>query len=119
MEPHPHLNITSLLTARNRLRPQMTHDSADLLTYKHSLVSSLPPANYSRVFMNVIDHIYIGILPRSVHTTIWKFLALLLHNNNALTNIAFPGYGRHHTSSACIRIMLEHSHQYTPIFSTR
>ena len=57
------------------LRPLMTSDSADLLTYTHGLVSSLPPANYSRASMNVIDHTYIGILPRSLHANIRKFFS--------------------------------------------
>ena len=59
--------------------------------------------------MNVIDDIYIGILPRPVHTTIRQFLALLLLNSNALANIAFQGQGRHHILSACFGIILEHS----------
>ena len=70
MAPRPHRSITSLLTEWNRLRSLMTHDSADLLIYTHGLVLSLPLANYSRESMNVINHIYIGILPRSLHATI-------------------------------------------------
>ena len=70
IEPSARRSITSLLPAWQRIRPHLTQDSADILTYTHGLVSSLPPANYSRATMNVIDHIYIGILPRSLHTSI-------------------------------------------------
>ena len=52
------------------MRPDLTVDSPDYCTYIHGLVSTLPPANYNRATMNVIDNIYIGILLRSAHTTI-------------------------------------------------
>ena len=60
MALYRHHSITSLVIDWTRL----------LLMYTHGLVSSLPPANYSRETMNVINHIYIGILPRSIHATI-------------------------------------------------
>ena len=45
----------------------MTKNSYDVLTYTHELVFTLLPTDYSRVIMNVIDHMYIGILPLSTH----------------------------------------------------
>lgn len=56
----------------------MTVNSPDLLTYIYGLVSSLPPANYTRVITNMIDHIYIAILPRSAHAIIRKHFSLLV-----------------------------------------
>ena len=61
---------------------------SDYLTYSHGLVSSLPPVNYSRASMNFIDHTYIGVLPRSVHTTIRQYSSAFsqqqqrAHNNH-------------------------------------
>lgn len=66
MAPLPHRSITSIVTKWNMTRPLLTTGSADLLTYIHGKISSLSPANYSRVSMNMIDHLYIGILPRSL-----------------------------------------------------
>ena len=77
IEPRAYHSITFRLTTWTRIRPHLTHDSADILTYNHRLVSSLHPANYSRATMNVIDHIYIDILPRSMHTTIRQFFSTL------------------------------------------
>ena len=119
IEPHAHRSLASLLTAWTNIRPHLTHDSVDILTYTHGLVSSLTPANYSWASMNVIDHIYIGILPRSMHTTIRHSVAHLLPRSNALTITAFLGQGQHRILSACIVIMLKHSHRHTPIYSTR
>ena len=88
--PRDHRSITSLLTAWTRIRPNLTHDSADILTYTHGLVSSLPPANYSRATMNVIDHIYIGILPRSMHTTIRQFFSTFAAQQQRAHDTRFP-----------------------------
>ena len=82
MAPHPHHIITK--------RPLMTHDSADLLTYTHGLVSSLPPANYSRASMNVINHIYIGIIPRSLHATIPKLFSPFVTEQQCAHERRFP-----------------------------
>ena len=60
---------TTCPTAWHHLRPTMTPDCSDYLAYSHGLVYSLPPANYSRASMNFIDHTYIGVLPRSSHST--------------------------------------------------
>ena len=68
----------------------MTQDSPKLLTYTHGLVSPLPPSNYSRVTMNVIDHIYISILPRSAHTTIRKHLAVFITRQQRAHEHRFP-----------------------------
>ena len=70
LNPRTYRSITSLAEDWVRIRPNMTPDSPDCMTYTHGLVFSLPPSNYSRVIINVIDHIYIGILPQSTHTTI-------------------------------------------------
>ena len=90
IESRAHRSITSLLPTWIRIRPHLTHDSADILTYAHGLVSSLPPANYSRTTMNVIDHIYIGILPRSMHTTIRVFFSTFAAQQQRAHDNRFP-----------------------------
>ena len=75
MAPLPHCSITSIVTKWNMTRPLLTTGSVDLLTYIHGKISSLSPANYSRVSMNMIDHLCIGILPRSLHATIRQFFS--------------------------------------------
>ena len=57
------------------LRPDLNSQSPDYLTYTHGLVPTLPPANYSRATMNIVDHIYIGILPKSAHVSIRRFFS--------------------------------------------
>ena len=78
MHSRMHHSITSSVTDWNRLRPNMDYDSPELLTYTHGLVSSLPPTNYTRATMHVIDHIYIGILPRSAHALIRQHVSLFI-----------------------------------------
>ena len=90
MAPRPHRSITSLVTEWNRLRPLLTTDSADLLTYTLGLVSSLPPANYSRASMNMVDHLYIGILPRSLHTTSRQFFSFFVTQQQRAHERRFP-----------------------------
>ena len=70
LEPCTHRSITSTLTDWDRLRPTMTPDSPALLTCTLILIYTLHPANFSRATTNEIDHIYIGILLSSTHTTI-------------------------------------------------
>ena len=48
--------------------------SPDIMNYTHKLLSTLPPSNYSCATMNVINHIYIGILPRSTHVIIQQYI---------------------------------------------
>ena len=78
------------MTEWNGLRPLLTTDSADLLTYTHGLVSSLTPLNYSRVSMNLIDHLYFGILPRSLHATIRKFFSAFVTQQQRAHGRRFP-----------------------------
>ena len=53
-----------------QLRLDLTDTCPDFCTYSHGLVFVLPPLNLNCATMNVIDHIYIGILSRTVHITI-------------------------------------------------
>ena len=57
MYPHTHHSITSSVTEWNILRPNMDTESPELLTYTHGLISSLPPANYTRDTMNLIERV--------------------------------------------------------------
>ena len=75
MDPRNHRSITSSLSAWNERWPTKTLSSPDILTYTQGLVSTLPPANYSRATMNAIDHIYIDLLPRSIQTTINRYFS--------------------------------------------
>ena len=61
-----------------------------LCLYSHGLVSTLPPANYSRATMNVIDHIYIGILTRTAHITINRFFCTFVQYQQRAHENAFP-----------------------------
>ena len=70
IHPRTHHSITSSVIEWARLRPHMDEDSPKRLPYTHGLVSSLPPANYTRAAINEIDHIYIGSLLRSAHALI-------------------------------------------------
>ena len=90
MSPRLHHSITSSETVWHSLRPTMTTESPELLTYTHGLVSSLPPANYTRATMNVIDHIYIGILPRSAHALIRQYFSLFVTNQQRAHDRRFP-----------------------------
>ena len=70
LESQNHCSTTSNVIHRGRLQPSMTPDSPYFMLYTHGLVSTLPPENYSRATMNIIDHPYIGILSWYSHTTI-------------------------------------------------
>ena len=61
MESRNRRSITSDIVVWNILRPTMTLDSPDILTYTHGLFFTLTSANYSYTTMNVIDHICIRI----------------------------------------------------------
>ena len=49
-----------------------------------------PPSYYSRVSMNIIDHIYIGILPRSTHATIKNFFSTFVKQQQRAHEHNFP-----------------------------
>ena len=95
--------------AWHHLRPTMPLEWSDYLAYSHGLVSSLPPANYSHTSMNFIDHTYIGVLPRSTHTTIRRHFSALSNNNNVPTIITFPDQLQLHILWACTGIRPKHS----------
>ena len=111
IEPHAHRSIASLLTAWTNIRPHLTHDSVDILTYTHELVSSLPPANYSRATMNMIDYIYFGILPRSMHTTIRQFFSTFDAQQQRAHDNCFP---RSRTKPHLINVFWEHAKAQFP-----
>ena len=90
MYPHTHHSITSSMTEWNILRPNMDTESPELLTYTHGLVSSLPPANYTPATMNVIDQIYIGVLPRSAHALIRQHFSLFVTQQQRAHDRRFP-----------------------------
>ena len=70
MNPHNYRSITTRQSVWNEMRPDLTADSPDFRTYIHGLVFIIPHTNYIYTTMNVIDHIYIGILLRSANKTI-------------------------------------------------
>ena len=70
MNPYHHRSITTRRSVWNEMRPERTADSLDFRTYIHGLVFIIPHTNYIYTTMNVIDHIYIGILLRSANKTI-------------------------------------------------
>ena len=90
MHPRTHRSITTSVIEWTRLRPHMNEDSPELLIYTHGLVSSLPPANYTRASMNVIDHIYIGILPRSAHALIRQYFSHFVTQQQRSHDRRFP-----------------------------
>ena len=75
--PHAHRSITTTNSAYRHLKPALNETCPDCRAYSRGLVFTLPPANYSRATMNVIDHIYIGIMPRTAHITINRFFQYL------------------------------------------
>jgi len=85
-----HRNITTYPIAWHHLHPTMTPACSDYLAYSHGLVSSLPPVNYSRASMNFIDHTYIGVLPRSAHTTIRRSFSTFGQRQQRAHNNTFP-----------------------------
>ena len=99
-----HRNITTCLTAWRHLRPTMTLDCSDYLAYSNGLVSSLPQDNYSRASMNFIDHTYIGVLPRSAHTTIRQYFSAFSQQQQHAHNPQFP---RHTTTLHIISVLCD------------
>ena len=63
IEQRNHHSITSNVSNWKEVRPDLTYTCPDYCSYSHDLVSTLPPQNYSRATMKVIDYIYIDILP--------------------------------------------------------
>ena len=110
MAPRPHRSITSLVTEWNRLCPLLTTDSTDFLTYTHGLVSSLPPTNYSRSSMNMIDHLYISILPRLLHATIRQFFSAFVTQQQRAHERRFP---RSRTTPYIMSVYWDHVKTYT------
>ena len=90
LAPRTHRSITTATSEWNHLKPDLTETSPDFCAYSHGLVSTLPPANYSRATMNVIDHIYIGILPPTVHIKIDRFFSSFVQHQQRAHETAFP-----------------------------
>ena len=59
--------------------------------------------------MNVINHIYIDILPRSAHATIRHHFSTFVTQQKNAHNRHFPDCERHGTLSACTGIMHTHN----------
>ena len=68
----------------------MTHKSVDILIYTYILVSSQPSVNYSQVTMNIIDHIYIDILPRSTQASIRQYYSAFVTQQQRDHERSFP-----------------------------
>ena len=85
-----HRNITTCSIAWHHLRPMMIPVCSDYLAYSHGLVSSLPPANYSRVSMDLLTTPTLGFY-RNPHTQQSADISVLLaSNNNVPMTITFP-----------------------------
>ena len=97
-----------------RLRPHMTVDSPDLLVYTHGLVSSLSPANYTRATMNVIDHIYIGIIPRSTHALIRQHFSLIVTQQQHTHDRRLP---RSRTPPHIMSVYWDHTKDHLDLFA--
>ena len=78
--PQRHRSITTNLNKWARVLNNIRRNNPTLLVYTHYLVTTLSPNNYSRVTMNIIDHIYIEILPPSLHITILDNLTIFAKN---------------------------------------
>ena len=90
LDPRAHRSITTTTSALYHLKLDLNETCPDFRAYSHGLVSTFPPANYSRAIMNVIDYIYIRILPRTAHITINRFFsAFIQHQQRAHKNV-FP-----------------------------
>ena len=76
LDPRSYRSITPLVTDWNMLRPHMTQDSPDVLTYTHSLVSSFPPANYNQATIRDRSHLYwnsLTVYPRDCSAAFQHF----------------------------------------------
>ena len=60
------------LWAQSLSRVLLHHDA--YLTHRHCVVSNLPRNTYTRTALKIIDHLYIGILPAALHSTIRAYL---------------------------------------------
>ena len=70
---YPHsIQLSPRHWAQSLYRVLPRHDA--YLAHTHNLVSTLPPNNYTRDSLNIIDHLYIGILPTTLHTSIKIYL---------------------------------------------
>ena len=92
----------------------MTTESPELLTYTHGLVSSLPPTNYTRATMNVTDHIYIGILPRSAHALIRQHFSLFVTQQQRAHDRRFP---RSRTTPHIMSVYWDHAKDHLDLFA--
>ena len=102
LAPRAHRSIITATSAWHHLKPDLTETSPDFCAYSHGFVYTLPPANYSRATMNVIDHIYIGILPRTAHITINRFFQFLCTTPAACSRkrvSTITDYAAHHEYS--------------------
>ena len=114
MHPRTHRSITTDVIDWTRLRPHINVDSLDLLTYTHGLVSLLPPVNYTQATMNVIDHIYIGILPRSVHTLIRQHFSLFVTQQQRDHDHQFP---RSRTTPHIMSVYWDHAKEHSDLLA--
>ena len=90
MEPRNYRIITSNIAIWSMIRPTMTLNSSNVLTYTYGLITTLSPTNYSRATMNVIYHFYIGILPQSAHTTIQRYFSSFVTQQQRAHEQQFP-----------------------------
>ena len=78
--PRRHRLITTDLNKWARVPHNINPNNHVLLAYIHGLVTVMPPNNYSRTTMNIIDHMYIWVLPAPLYTTILDNLAIFAQN---------------------------------------
>ena len=96
---HRSIQSTAYLWARKS--PPILPDHKIYLVHTFGLVSALPPNNYTRTSMNIIDNIYIGILPIALCTTITAYLATIFHYQTITNQWKYPPNKNHHASSYC------------------
>ena len=72
---HKTLRISTLPNEWARVPHNIRSNNPALLAYTYGLVTALPPNNYSCTTMNIIDHLYIGVLYPPLNTAILGNLA--------------------------------------------
>lgn len=65
-----HWSICNELNTWSHSPHHIRPNNPAFLLYTHGLVTVLPPNNYTRNTMNIIDHMYIGILLPLFHTVV-------------------------------------------------
>ena len=93
LDPRAYRSITTNTSPWHHLKPDLTEISPEFYAYSHGLVSTLPPANYSRATMNVIEYIYIRILPRTAHITKTVFSVPSYNISSVPTKTHFHDHG--------------------------